>query len=190
MLLSEVYICFVFSQRDIRPHQSWYVCAQWPRHVDVLVTLPVMIVPLIVCIVLPLPTQSPNRQRAPGDFTSLLTHLTSLPSSQILPSSSLISTAISPLPTSIPSTDQPSSSSSGQSSAAIAAGVGGGVAVALVLLIVAVLLVILVVCVMRRKQGSKPLENVEHKGGFSPLGNPVYTGKQISIIMLESWSAS
>ena len=56
-------------------------------------------------------------------------------------------------------------------------------AVALVLLIVAVL-VILVVFVMRRKQGSKPLENVEHKGGFSPLGNPVYTGKQISIIML------
>jgi hypothetical protein len=55
--------------------------------------------------------------------------------------------------------------------------VGGGVAVALVLLIVAVLLVILVVFVMRRKQGSKPLENVEHKGGFSPLGNPVYTGE-------------
>ena len=185
MPLSEVYICFVFSQRDIRPHQSWYVCAQCPRHVDVLITLPVMIVPLIVCIVFPLPTQSPNRQRAPGDFTSLLTHLTSLPSSQILPSSSLISTATSPLPTSISSTDQPSSSS-GQSSAAIAAGVGGGVAVALVLLIVAVLLVILVVFVMRRKQGSKPLENVEHKGGFSPLGNPVYTGKQISF--LESWS--
>ncbi|CAI8024208.1 hypothetical protein GBAR_LOCUS14077 [Geodia barretti] len=94
----------------------------------------------------------------------------------ILPSSSLISTATSPLPTSrapVPSTDQPSS---GQSSAAIAAGVGGGVAVALVLLMVALLLVILVVFVKRRRQDSKPLENVEHKGGFSPLGNPVYTG--------------
>ena len=141
-----------------------------------------MIVPLIVCVVLPLPTHSPNRQRAPGDFTSLLTHLTSLPSSQIIPSSSLISTATSPLPTSrapIPSTDQPSS---GQSSAAIAAGVGGGVAVALVLLMVALLLVILVVFVKRRRQDSKPLENVEHKGGFSPLGNPVYTGKRISMM--------
>jgi hypothetical protein len=100
----------------------------------------------------------------------------------ILPSSSLASTATIPLPTSrahVPSTDQPSSSSSGQSSAAIAA---GGVAVALVLLMVALLLVILVVFVMRRRQDSKPLENVEHKGGFSPLGNPVYTGKQISMM--------
>ena len=53
---------------------------------------------------------------------------------------------------------------------------------ALVLLIVVLILVILVVFLMRRRQDSKPLENVEHKGGFRPLGNPVYTGKQISMM--------
>ena len=160
------------------------MCTQCPRDVDVhtrLITLPVMIVALIVCIVLPLPTHSPNRQRAPGDFTSLLTHLTSLPSSQILPSSSLISTATSPLPTSrapVPSTEQPSSSS-GQSSAAIAAGVGGGVAVALVLTL---LLVILVVFVMRRKPRGTPqaVEKEQDRNSGSAMDNPVYTGKPLT----------
>ena len=178
-------LCFVSPVRN--PTSSVVVCEQSP-HADVgvpttFITLIVMIAPLSGQITM---WDYVHISHCPLTLLICLDHpVTSLPFPshlfflplQILPISSLVSTATSqPSPSPIPSTDQ--TSSSGQSSAAIAAGVGVGVAVTLVLLVVAVVAVILVLFLMRRRQNSKTLTNVEHKShGGSPMGNPVYTGK-------------
>ncbi|CAI8055764.1 hypothetical protein GBAR_LOCUS30409 [Geodia barretti] len=128
----------------------------------------------------PLLVPEPTAEALPISLLASRTFQTLALTAETVPSSSLISTATSPLPTSgahVPSTEQPSSSS-GQSSAAIAAGVGGGVAVALVLLILVLVLVILVVFVKKRKQKGKPqaVEQGKDRNSGSAMDNPVYTG--------------